>query len=215
VVADDVVIKNSRITGGRPDGNADWVIVMRPGVRRLTILDSELRTPPGTHQDIACLLNIGDGVPILRRVDIHNCTAGVSSGGGEITDSFVHDMSQISGHSHNVGIASNGGGGMTIRHNTVLNQFGQTAAIAFYQDFSKQADNLVSGNLLAGGGYCIYGGTGSKGPTRNIQIVDNRMSRRFFASCGAYGVLTAFDAEGPGNRFSGNYWDDSGRNVDG
>ena len=213
VEADNVIIRNTRVTGGRDVGNADWVIIMRPGAENLRIEDSELMTPAGSAQDIACLLNIGNGQPTLVRVDIHGCSAGVSSGGGLVVDSYVHDMAEVPGQSHDVGIASNGGGGMTILHNTVINQLGQTAAIAFYQDFSPQADNLVQDNLLAGGGYCLYGGTGARGPTRDIRFLDNRLSKSVFAACGSYGVLASFAEQDPGNAFTGNYWDESGDDV--
>ncbi len=215
IVADNVTIKNSRITGGRGVGNADWVVVIRPGVSTVRIEDSEILTPAGSPQDIACILNLGDAKPTISRVNIHSCSAGISSGGGEVTDSYIHGMAEVKGLSHDVGIASNGGGGMTIRHNTVLNQLGQTAAVAFYQDFGPQRDNLVEDNLLAGGGYCVYGGAGQKGPTRNIRIVNNRFSSQFHANCGYYGVIASFNAHDEGNEFAGNYWDETGDDVQG
>ncbi|GAB89088.1 hypothetical protein GORHZ_050_00045 [Gordonia rhizosphera NBRC 16068] len=213
VTASNVTIKNSRVTGGRGAGSADWVIVIRPGVKNLTVADSEILTPPGTAQDIACILNIGDAKPVIRRVNIHGCSAGVSSGGGSVEDSYFHDMSQVAGLSHNVGIASNGGGGMTIRRNTVFNQFSQTAAIAFYQDFSAQSDNLVEDNFVSGGSYCFYGGTGSRGRTSNIRFVNNRLTRHFFPNCGVFGPIASFSIDDPGNLFVGNYWDDNGETV--
>jgi len=215
VAASNVVIKNTKITGGRGAGNNDWVVIMRPGADNLTIVDSEITTPQGSAQDIACVFNISNGTLTIERANIHGCSAGISSGGGVVRDSYVHDLSQIRGLSHNVGIASNGGGGMTIEHNTVFNQFKQTSAISFYQDFSAQKDNFVHDNLLAGGGYCIYGGAGDRGPTSNIRILDNRLSRRYFQNCGSYGVLAAFKPDDSGNSFSGNYWDDTGQDVEG
>lgn len=207
VTASNVVIKNSRITGGRGAGSADWVVIVRPGAENLVIQDSEIMTPNGSAQDIACVLNIGDTRPQVVRSNIHACSAGVSSGGGTIRDSYFHDMSHVEGLSHNVGIASNGGGGMTIWHNTVFNQYAQTATIAFYQDFGTQSDNVVEDNLLAGGGYCLYGGAGQKGPTRNVRFVNNRLSDKFYPKCGSYGVLASFTSTDPGNVFVGNYWD--------
>ena len=197
-------MRNTRVTGG-----GDWVVIVRPGANNLHIEDSELRTPPGTPQDIACLLNIGDSSPQVLRTDISGCSAGVSSGGGTVRDSYIHDMSQVPGLSHDVGIASNGGGGMSVIHNTILNQLDQTATVAFYQDFGAQRDNLVQDNLLAGGGYCVYGGTGGKGPTADIRFVNNRFSRHYHPTCGSYGIVASFDLDDPGNRWEGNYWDDT------
>lgn len=209
VTAKNVTIKNSRVTGGRGAGAADWVVILRPGADNLTIKDSEIRTPAGSAQDIACVFNIGDTKPTISRVDIHGCSAGVSSGGGLVEDSFIHDMAAVPGLSHDVGIASNGGGGMTVRHNTVFNQFDQTAAVAFYQDFGTQKNNLVEDNLLAGGGYCVYGGAGQNGRTSNIRFIDNRFSRKYSPTCGYYGVVASFTLSDPGNAWTGNYWDDT------
>jgi hypothetical protein len=213
VTAPNVTIRRVRVTGGRPVGNADWVVVVRPGADNLVIEDSELGTPPGTPQDMACVLNIGDANPTLRRLDIHGCSAGVSSGGGTIQDSYIHDMSAVPGLSHVVGIASNGGGGMTITHNTVLNTYEQTAAIAFYQDFADQANDLVTNNLVGGGGYCFYGGAGDKGATRAIKFVGNRLTRSIYPNCGSYGVIASFTLTDPENEFRGNIWDDTGAEV--
>jgi len=213
VSAPNVTIRRVRVTGGRPVGNADWVIVVRPGADNLVIEDSEIGTPPGTEQDMACILNIGDARPTLRRLNIHGCSAGVSTGGGTIEDSFIHSLSAVPGLSHVVGIASNGGGGLTVSHNTVLNTFAQTAAIAFYQDFGIQADDLVTGNLVGGGGYCFYGGAGQKGLTRSIRFVGNRLTRSIFPNCGSYGVIASFTQTDPGNEFRGNIWDDTGTEV--
>jgi len=213
VSAPNVTIRRVHVTGGRPVGNADWVIVVRPGADNLVIEDSELGTPPGTQQDMACILNIGDARPTIRRLDIHGCSAGVSTGGGTIEDSYIHGMSAVPGLSHVVGIASNGGGGMRISHNTVLNTFEQTAAIAFYQDFAGQADDLVTNNLVGGGGYCFYGGKGEKSATRSIKFVGNRLTRSIFPTCGSYGVIASFSLTDPDNEFRGNIWDDTGEEV--
>ena len=213
VTAKNVTIKNTRVTGGRGVGSADWVVIIRPGADNLTIEDSEIMTPVGTPQDIACIFNIGDSKPVIKRVNIHACSAGVSSGGGLVQDSYVHDMAAVPGLSHDVGIASNGSGGMTVRHNTVFNQFDQTATVAFYQDFDTQKDNLVENNLLAGGGYCVYGGSGQKGQTANIRFIDNRFSRKYSPKCGQFGVVASFSLGDPGNAWTGNYWDDDLRAV--
>jgi Right handed beta helix region len=204
VTARNVTIRDTRVTG-----SGDWVVIVRPGADHLVIEDSELQTPAGTPQDIACVLNIGDALPTVVRVNIHGCSAGVSSGGGVVRDSYIHDMAQRPGLSHDVGVASNGTGGMRVIHNTIFNQLQQTAAVAFYQDFDVQRNNVVRNNLLGGGGYCIYGGTGTRGSTANIRILHNRFSRRYAATCGHYGYVADFNLHDPGNAWSGNYWDDT------
>ena len=116
---------------------------------------------------------------------------------------------------HINGVTSNGATGqLTIRDNTILNQFDQTDAIGLFQDFGVEANRLITGNLLAGGGYTIYGGDNEQfGVTSNIKITNNRFSDIYFPAAGAYGPLAYFDAQGVGNEWSGNYWDHTGSPV--
>lgn len=212
VTASNVTVKNSRVTGGRGIGPADWVIIIRPGAENFRIINSEVRTPEGTAQDMACVFNIGDTRPVVRRADISGCSIGVSSGRARVRHSYIHDLAQVRGLSHNVGVASNGGGGLEVRHNTIFNHYEQTAAIAMYQDFGGQRNNVVRRNLLAGGGYCVYGGGGAT-ETSRIRFIDNRFSRRYSPRCGQYGVAAWFNLGDPGNVWRGNYWDETLRVV--
>ena len=140
VSAPNVVIKNTKVTGGKGAGASDWVIIIRDSADDVTIQDSEITTPSGSEQDNACVFNISNSAPRLLRVDIHGCSQGVSSGAGLIENSYIHDMSQVPGLSHVDSIASNGDGGLIVRHNTIFNQFDQTAAVALFQDFGVQRD---------------------------------------------------------------------------
>jgi hypothetical protein len=85
--------------------------------------------------------------------------------------------------------------------------------VAFYQDFGTQGDNLVEDNLVAGGGYCFYGGSGDRGGTRDIRFLANRLSRKYSPECGHFGVLASFAWSDPGNVFAGNFWDETGVEV--
>jgi hypothetical protein len=100
---------------------------------------------------------------------------------------------------------------LTIRHNTVFNEFGQTDAISLFEDFGQQKDCLIENNLVAGGGYTIYGGQNTGGiPVTNIIIRNNRFSTRFFPQSGSYGPVTALGAASGGNVWSGNVWHETG-----
>ena len=70
-----------------------------------------------------------------------------------------------------------------------------------------QKNDLVQNNLLAGGGYCVYGGTGTKGATANIRFINNRFSQKYHPNCGYFGVVASFNRNDPGNAWTGNYWD--------
>lgn len=147
------------------------------------------------------------GIQILRN-NIANTSTGVQVYEGLIADNYIHDMGYASGD-HLNGTTSNGSTTMmTIQHNTILNSYGQTDAISLFQDFGIEANRLITNNLVAGGGYTIYGGDNERyGKTSNIKITNNRFSTLYYANGGAYGPIAAFDSSGSGNLLSGNYWD--------
>ena len=74
---------------------------------------------------------------------------------------------------------------------------------------------MIDRNLLAGGGYTIYGGANPGGaPTSRISITGNRISRMYFPKGGYYGPLAAWDGSGSGNVWQGNVWDDTGLPIE-
>jgi hypothetical protein len=115
---------------------------------------------------------------------------------------------------HVNGITTNGDGQpLTIQNNTILNKFGQTDAIGLFQDFGVVANVTIDDNLLAGGGYAIYGGEGGKGQPSHIVVTGNRISSKFFRHGGYWGPAVDFDDHAPGDVWSGNVWDNTGRPV--
>jgi hypothetical protein len=159
----------------------------------------------------------------LVRLNISHTGGGVQTstdGGWSIRGSYVHDLTQVSDE-HMNGIQSSGGGNLQIRHNTIFNRYPFTDAVMLAVDphGSKQQNVLVQDNLMAGGGYTIYGGSTGSGctvpcSTSDIRIVDNRFSRLYFPSSGYYGPVAAYNSEDPGNQLSGNVWDDTGLTLD-
>jgi hypothetical protein len=147
------------------------------------------------------------GTQFLRN-NVTNSSTGVQIYEGLIADNYIHDMGYQSGD-HINGTTSNGSTTlMTIQHNTILNQISQTDAISLFQDFGVEANRLITDNLVAGGGYTIYGGDNERfGKTSNIKITNNRFSTLYFPNGGSYGPIAAFDSSGSGNLLSGNYWD--------
>jgi hypothetical protein len=141
--------------------------------------------------------------------DIAGASTGVQIGSGLIRDNYIHDLGMVEGD-HVNGITSNGSSRrLVIEHNTVLNPFPQTDAIGLFQDFGVEADRLISDNLLAGGGWTLYGGDNQRfGLTHDITIVGNRFSRLYFPTGGSFGPVASFDLQGKGNLISGNYWDE-------
>ncbi len=204
VSGSNVTVKDNRIL---QDGQA-WGIGLQHTVNA-TISDNEIGILGGTPRLLVGIKDVyGDctGTQILRN-NIQNTSTGIQVHEGLIADNYVHDMGFETGD-HLNGTTSNGATTpMTIRHNTILNQFGQTDAISLFQDFGLEANRVVTDNLIAGGGYTIYAGGGSKGTSYNIQITNNRFSTLYFRNGGSYGPVTAFDSAGSGNVWSGNYWD--------
>ena len=212
VSASNVTIRNCRIRlGGESQG-----IGLRH-TNNVTIQDSQINSPNGG--DNRLMVGIKDiygdstGLKILR-TNIWNTSTAIQVESGLIKDNYIHDLGYKNGD-HVNGTTSNGGTGLlTIDHNTVFNSYDQTDAISLFQDFGNQANRTISNNLLAGGGYTIYAGANpGKLPTSNITITNNRISRKYFPNGGSFGPITAYNANGTGNSFTGNIWDDTGQSL--
>ena len=145
--------------------------------------------------------------------DIFQASTGVQIYQGLIQGNYIHHLGKA-GTDHVNGVTTNGDTRpLVIRHNTIFNSFAQTDAIGLFQDFGVVAHVTIAGNLLAGGGYAIYGGTGSKGPPSHIVVTGNRISTRFFRRGGYWGPAVDFAGHTPGDVWLGNVWDNSGRPV--
>jgi hypothetical protein len=219
VAASNVTVKRSRVaidTRHQTAANhSSQGIKVNNGSANTTIVDSEIYGS-GTGQDrleagIQCQYDVFTCK--VQRVDIWHTTSGVQANGGLVQDSYIHDFGfydwgSAGGPDHLNGITSNAHGGLTVKHNTILNQFGQTDAVSLFEDFGGQANNLIDDNLLAGGGYCIYGGDGGHGATAYIRITNNRISRKYFPRGGQWGWISHFTNGQNGNVSSGNRWDE-------
>ena len=204
VAGANVTVQNTRILA---DGES-WGIGLQHTTNAV-LANNEIGILHGLPRLLVGIKDVyGDctGTQVLRN-NIQNTSSGVQTHEGLIADNYIHDMGYSSGD-HINGTTSNGDTeAMTIRHNTILNQIDQTDAISLFQDFGLEANRVVTDNLLAGGGYTIYGGGGSKGTSYNIQITNNRFSTLYYSNSGSYGPMTAFDYSGAGNVVSGNVRD--------
>jgi hypothetical protein len=209
VEADNVTIKNSRvITAG------EWGIIQRENAQGLVVQDSEIR---GNGKDRLqhAIFNLGGAITIVRN-DMSLVSDALSTSVGLIEDNYLHDPIYFDGD-HTDMIQSNSGPPpgqrLVIRHNTIINTLDQTAAVALFQDFGVQHDALIENNLLAGGGYALYGGAGTKGKSYNIKVIGNVFSREVYRSSGQYGPVAYWDNDGSGNVWQGNVWADTGKPV--
>ncbi|MBO3746962.1 hypothetical protein J5X84_12870 [Streptosporangiaceae bacterium NEAU-GS5] len=207
VMADDVVVRNTRVRGVE----GWWGILQRQGYSGLTVEDTEI-FGNGRQRTQFGILNQGVMITV-RRVDVHTISNGISTEQGLVEDSYFHDPKYYK-DDHVDMIMSSGppadGTKLVIRHNTAINTLDQTGAISLFQDFGVVRDVTVQNNLMAGGGWAFYAGAGVKGVSSNIKVIGNVFSRRVWPKGGSAGPVAYWDANGPGNEWRGNHWEDGG-----
>ncbi len=151
---------------------------------------------------------------VIAKDDISNFKTGVQVTTGLVTGNYIHGFGYVAGD-HTNGIFDAGTTQpLMIYHNTILNSHGQTDAISLDATVagSAVANKTVEDNLLAGGGYTIYGGGSRNSPISGILIEDNRFSKAFYANGGQYGPV-AYLGPGTGAGWSGNTWDSTGQAI--
>ena len=210
ITGKNAIVRNNQITVT----GEGWAVALRHATNA-TVQNNEIGVPGATRLMVGIKDIYGDshGTKVIGN-DITNASTGIQIGEGLIEANYIHDLGFKSGD-HINGTTSNGGTTqLTIRGNTILNKFDQTDAISLFQDFGVEANRLITGNLVAGGGYTIYGGDNQNfGKTYNIKITNNRFSTLYFPNGGYRGPYAAYDPTGAGNQFSGNIWDHTGLAV--
>ena len=219
VTGSNATVRDDSIVNYGTDINGDGVN-LSGNPSNVTIEDVSISSPYGSSGDRGIFAGIKDinGEAMGTRVlddNIADASTGVQIYIGLIQDNFIHDVTPAAPGSHLNGTTSNGSTvPLTIQHNTVFNPNGQTDAVSLFEDFGVEANVVINDNLLAGGGYTVYGGQNAGGPQAyNIKITDNRFSTIYFPQGGYYGYITAFNPNAPGNVWSGNVWDATGRAV--
>jgi hypothetical protein len=213
VTAPAVTIADDRIVNS---GQNSFGISLRH-TRNVTIRNCTISgTGPASGRLMVGVKDVfGDSVDTrVLSNNIYYASTGVHMAAGLIQGNYIHDMGYRPGD-HLNGITSNGGRTrlLVIRHNTILNQFGQTDAVSLFQDFGRQGNRVITGNLLAGGGYTVYAGGRHAGPPPfKIRITDNRISTLYYPAGGKYGPVAYF-VPGNGNAWSGNVWDATGQAI--
>jgi hypothetical protein len=218
VSANNVTIKNVRVTGG---GEAWGLVVIHQGITNTLIEDSVLRgTDNSTGGIQSAITDQGGNSTTIRRTNFYYCSQCISSGTAVVEDSYFHDQAQWIdpqwGVTHNEAFYDGcGESGLTVRHNTIFNEFDQTATVFLKGDFGTCTNITVDDNLLVGGGYTVYGGMASTTDfaTTNVVFTGNRFSALLFPNGGFFGPVAYFDDKGAGNVWSGNFWDETGDPV--
>ncbi|HSW79975.1 MAG TPA: hypothetical protein VLG47_04320 [Candidatus Saccharimonadales bacterium] len=221
IQANNVTVDNVNIKVNDKDGFGVWIRgPNNTGAQNITIENSTISGGNNTSGRLTAgikdIYESSTNTKILNNNIIFTST-GVQMDAGLIQGNYIHDMGFISGD-HINGTTSNASDGtlLTIKNNTILNSFSQTDAISLFEDFGVQKNRVITGNLVAGGGYCMYGGQNAGGQAAsNIQITNNHFSRMYFQNCGGQGsgIVAAWPLNGSGGVWSGNVWDDTGAAV--
>lgn len=219
VEADDVTIQNCRISFSGGGGDSFGVAVRHAAGTTIQHCDIFGPNPAGgndTHRLTAAIKDIyGDetGTQVIGN-DISDSSCGVQIDSGLIRDNYIHNTA-TNGTDHVNGVMSGSGGALRIEHNTIFNQLGQTSAIALYENFGIQHDKTVTDNLLAGGGYTVYGGgpDHGRGQPSDMKFTDNRFATIYHPRSGAYGPVAYYDTTAPGNTWTNNTWDDDNKSI--
>jgi len=206
VWANDVTIENSRITTTNW-----WGINLRQGFTGLKVLHDTIVGVPGKGIDNGGEdygVSSSGGSVEVGWTNISEVGEGLSMDTGYIHDNYVHDLQAFvpqgaSDYEHTDDVISDGGSGLTVEHNTLLNQLpadlGASASVGLYADTGPPSDDIVEDNFIAGGSYAIYPG-GPSG-THGIVVEDNVFSTMYWSGSGIYGPVP------------GSYWDTGGGNI--
>ncbi len=214
VWANNVTIENSRISA-----DSWWGINLREGYSNLKVLHCTIVGQPGRGPDNGGEdygVSSAGGYVEIGWSDISEFGEGISLGTGDVHDSYVHDLQAFipdgsSSYEHLDALISDGGSGLTVEHNTMLDQFspqkGASASIGLFDDSQAVTDTTVTDNFIAGGAFALYPGGGST--SQGITVTDNVFSTMYWSGSGYYGPdATEYWHGGSGNTWSGNTWAD-------
>lgn len=155
---------------------------------------------PGTGLKVTnCTINGGGittngimGEGTFSNNKIIGCDNGINVYGPSlITENYIVCDISDSPDPHFDGIEMNAGTNVTIKHNTILINQGQTSAVMMNNEFGPLQNIKVIDNLLKGGGYTIYcdnGKSGSLVDSGTIRIAYNKLGTGLF---GYYALYTS------------------------
>ena len=134
---------------------------------------------------------------------------------GLISGNYIHNPGFVTGD-HTNGILDIGTTQpLTITANTILDSLSQTDAISLDATLSGQviANKTVTGNLIAGGSYPLYGGTDRGATISHMTITGNRFGQGFYTLSGLYGPVAYYTTTGTANTWTGNTYDTTGTTI--
>lgn len=189
VNANNVTIRNCRITSG------DYYPIDYSGHTGLLVQDTEII---GLSYTVTAGISFDNYT--ARRVNVHGTADGMKANANVlIEDCYIHDLIYDAVHdTHNDGVQTTGGSGVTIQHTTIKlsTTNNANAAIQIGTESGANSNWLVNNCLLDGGGWTINAGSGNS----NMTFTNNRFTKNY-----GYGI-----GDVPGATWTGNYYDDTG-----
>jgi hypothetical protein len=210
VWANNVTIENSVIRA-----ESWWGINLRSGFHGLKVLHCTIvglpgRGPNNGAEDYGVA---SDGFKVeVAWSNISEFGDAISMGNGYIHDNYVHDLQTFISHgsnyyNHDDDVISNGGSGLVVTHNTLLNQVsikrGASASVGLFPEGAIN-NTTVTDNFIAGGSYALYGGGQT---SKNAIITNNVFSTMYWPGSGYYGT-NAYWHRDPSNKWVNNRWAD-------
>ena len=210
VEANNTTVEDDEVTVSAGSGNRG--IYIAPGVTG-TVIDHVTCHGEGKGTQY-CVFN-KDSSTKIEYSYLYNCGECLN-GPGTITNSFFDVTAVISGEHYEDIYYGGGEGSLIVNHDTMLNPQGQTATVFASNDFGDQDTLTITNNLLAGGGYTLYGGasctTGECGAVKGpVTVSGNRFSNTYYPESGYYGIGAYFN--NAVTTWSGNFWDDTLKSV--
>ncbi len=159
VKADNVTIRNTRVSAGDPATNTGPITYMGDATRliftvsgtRNTLIDHVELDGRGDSRTMGL---VGASVTV-RNSDIHGTGDGIKLGAQSVYEhNYIHDLSR-NGNQHSDGMQLTGGSNIVIRNNTIDWTAGLNSAIMLKADFAPIRNVQVVDNFLSGGQYTL------------------------------------------------------------
>jgi hypothetical protein len=217
-VGSNCTITNSRLTGGQ--------ITIQSGVTGVTFSHDEISGPyTGSASSPSCTYSSSNGTTsdvlaegaataVTLNYDYLHCAAEPLNGNFQVSNSYILADecwgpcgSGSTTHNEALYIAGGGSGGTKVEHNTILNEYSQTAGIFGDDHAWGPIQNLtINNNLVACGGDNGAIATGAAGDgDSGVSITNNRLSYVYSTSMPSGNSTAA--------TWSGNYRDDNLQSV--
>ena len=209
VEANNVTLDDDQVTA-----SGYWGVALRH-TTGVTIENSAISGTNATTGEVGSAVDdvYGDSTGMtIKNDNISAFKTAIQVSTGVIAGNYIHDPGFVTGD-HTNGILDIGTTQpLSITGNTILDSLNQTDAISLDATLTGQAiaNKTVTGNLIAGGGYPIYGGDARSAVISDMTISNNRFGQGYFALSGLYGPVAYYTTAGTANTWANNTYDSTG-----